>query len=299
MRILHPPRRIPTNTTAATAARGARRSNARGAHCRVGAFGEAGLGALLSAGILGASLSSAGAAPAALDPMIGPASVAATAGSECLISGSAVAGGCVVTSQQPVLQIPGNGSGTSAVTLQVFDGSLLEYTNTAGGSGGSGGSAPPVGVGRPANDYGSLSQSTDGSTFTWISGTSVVTFAGGFTATTTRTYNRDGTPATLSRTDNFDSPTLSATWGCDGFGRTQTIETDSATGEVITATYGYDDQSRGDSLAWSQGGNTVATNSLTESEMESLDSLSNAAQLGTDAAETGIEVGLEAAGYLF
>ena len=52
------------------------------------------------------------------------------------------------------------GSGTRAVTLQAFDGSLLEYTNTDGGSGGW---APPVGVGRPANDYGTLAQSSDGS----------------------------------------------------------------------------------------------------------------------------------------
>ncbi len=66
-----------------------------------------------------------------------------------------------------------DGSTASTVTLQAFDGSLLEFTNTNGGSGGW---APPVGVGRPANSYGSLSQSSDGRTFTWTQGTSVVTF---------------------------------------------------------------------------------------------------------------------------
>lgn len=65
------------------------------------------------------------------------------------------------------------GSGTHAVTLQAFDGSLLQYTNTDGGSGGW---APPVGVGKPANDYGTLAQSADGKNFTWTSGTNVVTF---------------------------------------------------------------------------------------------------------------------------
>jgi len=83
------------------------------------------------------------------------------------------------------------------------------------------------------------------------------------TATTTRSYNRDGNPATLTRTDTAGSPTLSATWSYDSFGRTHSIETDSGTAEVITATYGYDDQSRVDSLAWSQNGSPVVTNSLT------------------------------------
>ncbi len=99
---------------------------------------------------------------------------------------------------------------------------------------------------------------------TGVQTTTTTTTAGDFTATTTRSYNRDGNPASLTRTDNTPSPiTLSATWSYDSFGRTQSIETDSGTAEVITATYGYDGQSRVDSLTWSQGGNTVATNSLT------------------------------------
>ncbi len=65
------------------------------------------------------------------------------------------------------------GSGTSAVALQAFDGSQLEYTNANGGSGGW---APPVGVGKPANDYGTLTQSVDGNSFTWTSGSTIVTF---------------------------------------------------------------------------------------------------------------------------
>ena len=47
------------------------------------------------------------------------AEAVAAAGSECLIGGSDVASGCVVTTQQPVLQIPGTGRGN----VYIVDGS--------------------------------------------------------------------------------------------------------------------------------------------------------------------------------
>jgi len=53
-----------------------------------------------------------------------PGTVDAT-GSECLIGGSAVSSGCVVTSQQPVLQIPGSGSGN----VYIVDGSSPNQNN--------------------------------------------------------------------------------------------------------------------------------------------------------------------------
>ena len=68
-------------------------------------------------------------------------------------------------------QVTSLGGGTEAVLLYAYDGSVLEYTNTGDGEAGW---TPPLGVGRPANTYGSLSKS--GSTFTWISGTQVVVF---------------------------------------------------------------------------------------------------------------------------
>jgi len=98
------------HTIADPAAGAASKHETRGVHRRAGALGAAGLAALLSAGVPDATLSSVAAAPEGRDPAVGAASVAATAGSECLIGGSAVAGGCVVTSQQPVLQIPGSGN---------------------------------------------------------------------------------------------------------------------------------------------------------------------------------------------
>jgi len=98
---------------------------------------------------------------------------------------------------------------------------------------------------------------------TGIQTATTTTAAGAFSAIATRTSNRDGTPAGLTRTDTAGSPTLTATWSYDGFGRTETIATASADAEVITATYGYDDQSRVDSLTWSRGGSPVVTNTLT------------------------------------
>ena len=98
---------------------------------------------------------------------------------------------------------------------------------------------------------------------TGIQTTTTTTTAGGFTTTATRTSNRDGTPASLTRTDSAGSPTLGASWGYDSFGRTQTIVTRSGGAEVITATYGYDGQSRVDSLTWSKNSSPVVTNTLT------------------------------------
>lgn len=112
------------------------------------------------------------------------------------------------------------GSGTRAVTLQAFDGSLLEYTNTGGGSGGW---APPVAAGRPANDYGSLSQSTDGSTFTWTSGTSVVTFVQSSEDATV--WLASSSQVVLPGAGDLPSPGLELSWHTSGdlAGRLKTI----------------------------------------------------------------------------
>ena len=71
----------------------------------------------------------------------------------------------------------GGSGGTSdpvrSVVLQAFDGSLLQYTHQGGGSGSW---SPPIGLGRPHGAYGSLRLSEDQQTFTWSSGTNVVTF---------------------------------------------------------------------------------------------------------------------------
>ena len=107
------------------------------------------------------------------------------------------------------------GSGTRAVVLQAFDGSQLEFTNTDGGSGGW---APPVGVGRPANSYGSLSQSEDGATFTWTRGTSVVTFVQ--SASDPTVWLASIAQVVLPGSDNL-SPGLQVTW--DDQGRLETI----------------------------------------------------------------------------
>jgi RHS repeat-associated protein len=103
------------------------------------------------------------------------------------------------------------GSDTSAVTLQAFDGSLLEYTKAGGGSGGW---APPVGVGRPANDYGSLSQSTDGTTFTWTSGTSVVTFIE--SASDSTVWLASSAQQILPGAGDEPSPGLQVSWDSQG-----------------------------------------------------------------------------------
>ena len=103
------------------------------------------------------------------------------------------------------------GSGTRAVTLQAFDGSLLEYTNTDGGSGGW---APPVGVGRPANDYGTLAQSADGATFTWTSGTSVVTFVQ--SASDATLWLASQAQQVLPGAGDAPSPGLQVSWDAQG-----------------------------------------------------------------------------------
>ena len=103
------------------------------------------------------------------------------------------------------------GSGTRAVTLQAFDGSLLEYTNTDGGSGGW---APPVGVGRPANDYGTLAQSADGATFTWTSGTSVVTFVQ--SASDPTVWLAKSAQQVLPGAGDQPSPGLQVSWDAQG-----------------------------------------------------------------------------------
>ncbi len=102
------------------------------------------------------------------------------------------------------------GAEASTVKLQAFDGSLLEFTNTSGGSGGW---APPVGVGRPANSYGSLSQSTDGQTFTWTQGTSVVAFEQ--SATDDTVWLASLAQVVLPGSGEI-APGLQATWDSEG-----------------------------------------------------------------------------------
>jgi hypothetical protein len=110
-------------TVADPAARAASRHETRGLHRRARAFRATGLAALLPAGVLGAALPSVAAAPERRNPKVPPPTVAATGGSECLIGGSAVAGSCVVTSQQPVLEIPGSGN------VYIIDGSSPDPNN--------------------------------------------------------------------------------------------------------------------------------------------------------------------------
>ena len=70
-------------------------------------------------------------------------------------------------------QIDALGGETEAVLLLAYDGSAIEYTNTGDDETGW---TPPLGVGKPARTYGALSKSSDGTTFTWTSGTRVVVF---------------------------------------------------------------------------------------------------------------------------
>ncbi|MEM9515880.1 MAG: RHS repeat-associated core domain-containing protein [Actinomycetota bacterium] len=75
----------------------------------------------------------------------------------------------------------GLGDVPEALVLTAFDGQQVEFTNTRVGSGAvSGGWAPPVQVGWPSGQFGSLSDDGDvsaaGSKLTWSSGSQVVVF---------------------------------------------------------------------------------------------------------------------------